>query len=90
MYKLTLTRAERKAIDWIAHRYSNGDELAYLLYVECDCGFIEWWDDHDMTFNIPEWVAWKIRENAEQEDGFWPCFAHELAHKMQAFIDKIV
>lgn len=91
MYHLTLTLAERKAIDWIGHRYSNGDELFKLLWGCENHQPDEDWDfDGDITFDVPQHVAWEIRDNAESEDGFWPCFAPDLAEKMQAFCDSIV
>lgn len=92
-YKLTLTKEERKAIDWVGNRYSNGWDLYRLLWkgdyllAQSD---IEWDSDCDITFKIPEHVAWQIKENSESEDGFWPCFADELASKMQRFVDAIV
>tara|TARA_Y100000034_G_C6682479_1_gene300055 strand:- start:376 stop:660 length:285 start_codon:yes stop_codon:yes gene_type:complete len=94
MYTLTLTHEDRKAIDWVGHRYSNGDDLFDLLWDSIVVGPAivgkKWDDDIDITFHIPEHIAWQIKENAEQEDGFWPCFADELAIKMQAFCDSIV
>lgn len=96
MYSLTLTRNERRAIDWVGHRHSNGNDLADLL---CQCeqktspgyeGELDWNEGEDITFFVPEHIAWQIAENAESEDGLWPCFAKELANKMQAFVDGIV
>lgn len=97
-YTLTLTAGERRAIDWIGHRYSNGHQLFLLLFVESNCSpdYVDW-DTHgsmyslmDITFTVPEHVAWQIRDNAENEDGSWPCFAPELAAKMQQFVDSVV
>jgi hypothetical protein len=95
MYELTLTREERKAIDWIGHRYSNGDNLAKLLANLDQTPASgnpddDWSCDTDITFHVPEHVAWTIAENAANEDGYWPCFAPELAEKMQRFVDAIV
>lgn len=91
MYTLTLTLAERKAIDWVGHRYTNGDDLFHLLWgCENNNPDADWDYDGPITFNVPEHVAWQINENAQSEDGFWPCFASELAQKMQAFCDAIV
>lgn len=90
-YTLTLTKDERKAIDWVGHRYSNGNDLYKLLTDgEMTPDDRDWSDDGDITFKVPEAVAWEIKENAEAEDGFWPCFSGELASKMQRFIDGIV
>lgn len=91
-YSLTLTGNERKAIDWVGHRNSNGNALFSLLWVSSTQipDDVEWHGDHDITFEIPEHVAWEIRDNAESEDGFWPSFSADLAEKMQAFCDNIV
>ncbi len=32
MYSLTLTREDRKAIDWIGDRYAHGSDLKRLLW----------------------------------------------------------
>lgn len=34
-YTLTLTSGERKAIDWVGHRYAHGDDLSNVL-LSCD------------------------------------------------------
>lgn len=90
-YTLTLTQAERKAIDWVGHRYSNGNALYRLLwgksYARPD--MYDWDYDGELTFTIPENVAWEIRDNAEQEDGFWPCFDGDLASKLQYLCDCV-
>lgn len=91
-YKLLLTHAERMAIDWVGHRYTNGNELYRLLWAPCEQApaDADWDDERDITFHVPENVAWQVRDNAEQEDGYWPCFAPSLASKMQRFVDAIV
>ncbi len=90
-YKLTLTAAERRAIDWVGNRYSSGEALFKLLWSESSQEPEADWDaDCDITFTITEPIAWQIRDNADGEDGAWPCFASELAAKMQAFCDSIV
>jgi hypothetical protein len=38
----------------------------------------EWDDDGDITFRIPEHVAWEINELAEEEGYSWACFAPAL------------
>ena len=97
-YTLTLTSEERKAFDWVGNRYSNGDDMSNLL-TECDMSApdvdipsydVEWSGAYTITFEIPEHVAWDIKDFAEGEDGFWPCFAPELADKMQTLVDSIV
>jgi len=89
MYTLTLTHGERRAIDWIGNRYWNGNDLFGFLW--CGCSQIEehaWSDICDITFKVPEHIAWWIMENATNE-GF-PCFSYELERKFWEFIDKIV
>ena len=105
-YKLTLTKDERDAIDWVGYRYSNGDELRNLLEEskvkvmlpydvvnevnECDI----WNTDCILTFDVPENLAWSIKENANQEDGdseyTFPCFSEELSNKLVSFCEEIV
>jgi|APSaa5957512622_1039677.scaffolds.fasta_scaffold35730_3 hypothetical protein len=96
MYKLTLTSDERKAIDWIGYRYSNGDDLYNLLMADATktIGLGAWDEDKDITFLIPENIAWEIRDNAEKEDGDFvynfPCFDNDLSRKMINFcLDKL-
>jgi hypothetical protein len=90
-YTLTLTAEERKALDWVGPRYATGHRLAYLLWVESQQSPQEDWDhDGDITFLVPESVAWAVRELAEEENHRWPCFGPTLAAKMQQFIDSIV
>ena len=42
----------------------------------------EWSDDGDITFTIPEHVAWEINELAEEEHYSWACLAPSLAGKL--------
>lgn len=90
MYQLTLSRAERQAIDWIGNRYWNGNELFTLLWCDSSVeGNTDEWDaPEDITFMIPEHVAWIIQENAESE-GF-PCFSPELSEKFYTLMNQIV
>jgi len=80
MYSLTLTADERRAFDWVGDRYNSG-KVADLL-VDCFPEDREWGDDADITFHIPEHVAWQINELAEEEDYSWACFAPSLAAKL--------
>ncbi len=89
MYTLTLTREERKAFDWVGYRYAAGTVME-ILYTRCTDGYTEWWDEGDITFNVPEHSAWFIKQLAEEEDCQWPCFATELKNKMNTFINQIV
>jgi hypothetical protein len=89
MYTLTLTQDERAAFDWVGDRYATGDEVADILreYMNEDD---EWGQDGDLTFHLPEYAAWIIRELSEKEDEIWPCFADGLASKMCDFCYNIV
>ncbi len=60
MYTLTLTADERRAFDWVGDRYNSG-KVADLL-TDCLPEDREWGDDGDITFHIPEHVAWEINE----------------------------
>jgi hypothetical protein len=88
MYTLTLTADERRAFDWVGHRHNSG-KVADLLM-----GGIpenrEWDDDGDITFQIPEHVAWEIDELAEEEGYSWACFYPALATKLNDFCRGIV
>ncbi len=65
MYSLTLTADERQAFDWVGSRFNSG-EVADLL-LDCMPEDREWSDDTDITFNIPEHVAWQINELAQRK-----------------------
>lgn len=96
-YKLILTREERKAIDWIGDRYSNGDAF-YKLLMNSDVKWLKspedpdlsWDDDTDITFIVPEVLAWQIADKLAEDDSFCPCFSDELKQKLQVFLDSIV
>lgn len=89
MYTISLTAEERRAFDWIGDRYTTGDAVSRLL-CECMGEDDEWSQDGDITFRVPEHMAWQIAELAEAEDGLWPCFAAALRNKMQSFVEAIV
>lgn len=105
-YSLTLSRAERAAIDWVGRRYGNGDDL-YSVLLGCEWGpatlvqpfskewvVIEWIDDGEITFHLSESQAWEIRDIGKNEDGDneynWPCFDNALTEKMNSFCESIV
>ncbi len=91
MYKLTLTKNERAAFDWVGNRYNSGDIMNILLTCEREGDNRDWDDnDGDLTFIVPEYKAWEIKDLAEQEDYAFPCFANELKGKMWDFCDNIV
>ncbi len=88
MYKLTLTKDERAAFDWVGDRYNTGDIVSSLL-IGCMPEGKEWDDDGDITFIIPEHVAWSIKECRDEESG-WPCFDDNLTTKMEELVFSIV
>jgi hypothetical protein len=47
-------------------------------------------DDGDITFPIPEHVAWEIRDLAEEEGYSWACFAPPLASKLNDLCWSVV
>jgi hypothetical protein len=90
-YQLTLTQSERHAFDWVGDRYCAGD-VSRLLLTKCQRqpDIAEWDDTEDITFLVPEHVAWQIRDLAEEEEFLWPCFAPELTNKLNEFCFNIV
>lgn len=95
-YSLTLSKKERDAIDFVGDRYSTGYDLKQALSKAAKQPTdTEWEEDGDITFAIPEHVAWEIKELAEQEGGgegkySFPLFAPALVSKFISFLDKIV
>ena len=92
MYTLTLTQAERQAIDWVGHRYAHGNNLFDIL-MECDSPSNredDWDSQWDITYEISEPLAWRIRDIAEEGNYLWDCFSPELAHKLTIFCIGIV
>lgn len=86
MYKLTLTAAERKAIDWIGDRYSNGYDLRKVLIGSAwgdDKEEVCWSTDCDITFYLSRAEARAIAANAAAEEGRFPCFADPLKAKLE-------
>lgn len=90
MYKLTLTKSERDAIDWIGDRYTHGFDFYCTLIWECMNENDEWCQEGDITFNIPEAYAWEIKEGLEKEKYGFACFSEELKSKLMDFCDKII
>jgi hypothetical protein len=87
-YGLTLTKSERKAINWIGHRYRHGDEFRRLL-MECSStpDDADWDDERDIKYTIPEHIAWAM---AEIIDEGLDCFSDEFCDKLLAFRYNIV
>lgn len=106
-FRLDLSLEEREAIDWIGHRYSNGNDLFDILLNDEVIVFntmditgldyipIEWdWgDDKEYAFLIPQREAWKIVDNAQEEDGDheynFPCFCERLERKCREFCSEV-
>jgi hypothetical protein len=88
MYSLTLTADERQAFDSVGDRCNSG-KVADLL-TDCMPENQEWSHDGDITFNIPEHVAWQINELAEEEGYSWACFAEDLAGELNDLCWSIV
>lgn len=85
MYKLVLTYDDRRAMDWIGGRYVHGAELFTIL---CRVDWPVNWDDHDdMELEIPEPIAWEIRELLE--DCHYDC-TPDLGVKLEEFLSQIV
>lgn len=96
MHELTLTNGERQAIDWVGYRYTNGDDFRDLLFEadwikegveDPDC---DWDCPNDLTFLVPEHVAWTINDLFRQEDYTFPCFADSLSSKLMDWVGEIV
>ncbi len=81
MYTLTLTAEERRAFDWAGDRYAAG-AVADLLRECIPEGQPGWEDDGDISFFLPEHMAWRVRDLAEEEGNAWPCFAPGLVEKL--------
>jgi hypothetical protein len=90
MYKLTLTAEHRQAIDWVGHRYSHGSELFRLLWAECqpEGNEIDWESAEDITFELPEHIAWEVHELIERDD--CACLDGELAGVLWRLCESIV
>ena len=88
MYTLTLTKDERKAIDWIGDRYPIGHDF-YKLLIQAIPEDMEWGCDDDITFQIPENLAWLMAEIIECEDSI-ACLSGSLVSKLWEFSSKIV
>ena len=93
MYQLTLTIAERRAIDWVGNRYAHGTDLYKLLWASgCEAfpNDADWDNTSDITFYVPEHVAWQINEIGEECNYLWDCFAASLGAKLCEFCCKVV
>ena len=97
-YELILTRGERRAIDWVGYRYFHGDDLYNLLAkspvthsaVNAEEEDFWWQGDYDIKFEIPEHIAWEIKDGIEDEDCELSCFSEPLKEKLLRFIESII
>jgi len=92
MYILTLSAADRAAIDWIGNRYAHGDDLFKLLWSECHHRpeYADWDYSGDISFEVPEHIAWAINEIGEEGAYCWDCFADDLSTKLTEFCMNVV
>lgn len=91
MYELTLTKNERSAIDWIGHRYAHGDDLREQLdksTIILPHDDAEWDGDYDITYQVPENVAWAINVIIAADN--LACFSDDMISKLLDFSAQIV
>lgn len=97
MYKLTLTYPERQAIIQVGGRYSHGWALYQLLQneeVACECPagldseLIDWDYEGSITFDVPEHLAWEMKDLIEEDD--CALLSLKLKGKLLDFIMAIV
>jgi hypothetical protein len=88
-YRITLSYDERMAIDWVGGRYHSGTPLRNILepYMTAD---LEWCDNRDITFHLPEHAAWEIGDMAETFGHRWDCLSGDFNRKLNDFCDSIV
>lgn len=93
MYKLTLSKDERSAIDWIGNRYNHGNDF-YSLLIQCDYDGYNtseaWTNAEELTFFIPEHIAWEINDLLSDRDYALDCFSGDFAAKLINFCLEIV
>ena len=87
---ITLSLADRKAIDWIGHRYAHGTKLYRILWGKCEQkpDDADWDDPRDIEFFVPNDVARVISEIIEEDE--LCCFSDELQFKFYTLQYQIV
>ena len=82
-YTLTLSLAERRAIDWIGDRYAHGNELYSLLWARCEQtpDDADWDDPRPIDFTFTPKRAHDLTTIRDDDQGHWTCFAPEFAKK---------
>lgn len=83
-YSLTLTRPDRRAIDWIGDRFASGNDLYHALWAPCEQipSDADWDDRRNIVFILTAKDAHRVTEIRDECEGGWPCFASELAEKL--------
>lgn len=89
MYSLTLTAAERLALDFCGGRYFHGYALSDIL-TEYMSEFDEWASDEDITFLIAEHSAWAMQDGFQSENYEFACLGSDLRAKFLDFCGAIV
>jgi hypothetical protein len=101
-YTLTLSRGEREALEWVGHRDWTGGPLYDILNSEgvlwdganpyVDDGDWEgyWRNSQDITFTLPEYKAWEIRELWEEAGELIPHLDSDFTHKLFDLFNEIV
>lgn len=89
MYTLTLTCAERKAIDFVGYRYSHGSDLyTALCGADCSPEDANWDDPGDITFNMCENVAWEVADCINEDE--LELLSDDFKLKLLKFAEEIV
>ena len=92
MYQLKLAKDDRKAIDWIGHRYGHGTSLKNILESpEIECSPEADWDsDLEITYILPEFKAWELHEVVTQDNLDCINLGSNLAQELTRFVNSIV
>jgi len=92
MYQIKLNQEDRQAIDWIGHRYGHGTSLKNILEsldVERNPD-VDWESDIDITYQLPEYKAWQLKEVVEEDNLDCINLGSNLAQELTRFINSIV
>ena len=92
MYFMTLTKDDRQAIDWIGDRYSHGSDLKKILESEevKTSPDADWESDLDITYHLPEYKAWELKEIVEEGNLDCINLGSNLAQQLTQLILSIV
>lgn len=92
MYQIKLAQEDRQAIDWIGHRYGHGTSLKNILEsleVERNPD-VDWESDLDITYQLPEYKAWELKEVVEEDNLDCINLGSNLAQELTCLINSIV